>query len=192
MILRSKLFWIIVVAMFLCLLQTQLHSSQMNLMLIDQGLTLQGAANIASVYAFGTIVGRVACGLALDRFSTPLVTFLSMLLPAFGFLVLGSPLDSYTVIAVAMFLIGLSVGAESDIIPFLVARYFKVRIFNTTLGLVMTASFLASATGAFGVSYTLSRYDSFEPFLFVIAGSIVIGSLLFLLLPRSRDAVKIG
>jgi MFS family permease len=191
-ILRSKLFWIIVVAMFLCLLQTQLHSSQMNLMLIDQGLTTQTAANIASVYALGTIVGRIACGLALDRYATPMVTFVSMFIPAIGFFVLGTHLDSYLIVAAAMFLVGLSVGAESDIIPFLVARYFKVRIYNTTLGLVMTCSFLASAAGALGVSYTLSRYDSFEPFLWVIAGSIVIGSLLFLLMPKSRDFAKIG
>jgi MFS family permease len=191
-ILRSKLFWIILVAMFLCLLQTQLHASQMNLMLIDQGLTLQSAANIAAIYAFGTIVGRIACGLALDRFPTPIVTFVSMFLPAMGFFVLGTSLDSYTVIAASMFLIGLSVGAEADIIPFVVARYFQVRIYNTTLGLLMTCAFLSSAAGALGVSYTLSVYDSFEPFLFVIAGSIVIGSTLFLLMPKSRDFPKIG
>ena len=191
-ILGSGLFWLILVATFLCLLQTQLHSSQMNLMLIDQGLTTQTAANIASVYALGTVIGRIACGLALDRFSTPIVTFASMILPAFGFLMLGSHFDTFTVIAVAMFLVGLSVGAESDIMPFLVARYFKMRIYNTTLGLHMIAAFLASAAGALGVSWTLSRYDSFEPFLFVIAGSIVIGSLLFLLMPKARDYPRIG
>lgn len=191
-ILRSKLFWIIAIAMFLCLLQTQLHSSQMNLMLLDQGLTTQSAANIVSIYAFGTIVGRIGCGLALDRYSTPIVTFVSMILPALGFFVLGSSLDAYTVVAVAMFLIGLSVGAESDIIAFLVARYFKIRIYNTTLSLLFCCSFLASAAGALGVSYTLKVYDSFEPFLFVIAGSIVIGSFLFLLMPKSRTFEKIG
>ncbi len=191
-ILRSRVFWIIMVAMFLCLLQTQLHSSQMNLMLLDQGLTAQGAANVVSLYALGTIVGRIACGLALDRYSTPIVAFISMILPALGFAVLGSALDGYTVIASAMFLIGLSVGAESDLISFLVARYFKLRIYNTTLGLVMTVSFLSSATGALGVSYTLRVYDSFEPFLFVIAASIVVGSVLFLLMPRSRSFEKIG
>lgn len=191
-ILRSKLFWLILIAMFLCLLQTQLHSSQMNLMLIDQGLTMQTAANIASIYAFATIVGRIACGLALDRYSTPMVTFVSMILPALGFFLLGTSLDTYTVIACSMFLVGLSVGAESDIISFLIARYFKLRIYNTTLSMLFCASFLSSAAGALGVSYTLRVYDSFEPFLFVIAGSIAIGSLLFLFMPKSRDFEKIG
>ena len=191
-ILRSRLFWIITVAMFLCLLQTQLHSSQMNLMLLDQGLTAQGAANIVSIYAFGTVAGRIACGLALDRFATPVVTFVSMILPALGFVLLGSDHQDYAVIATAMFLIGLSVGAESDLIAFLVARYFKLRIYNSTLGLLMTTAFLSSAVGALGVSYTLGRYDSFEPFLFVIAASITVGSLLFLLMPATREGEKIG
>lgn len=191
-ILRHPLFWIILIAMFLCQLQTQLHSSQMNLMLIDQGLTMQGAANIASIYAAGTLIGRIACGLALDRFATPIVTFVSMILPALGFVLLGMSLESYGIIAFAMFFVGLSVGAEADLVSFLIARYFKLRIYNTTLGLLMTASFLSSATGAFGVSATLSLYDTFSPFLFVIAGAIVIGSSLFLLMPKSRDAPKIG
>ena len=50
----------------------------------------------------------------------------------------------------------------------------------------------SDAAGAIGVSYTLSHYDSFEPFLYVIAGSILIGSLLFLLMPKSREFPKIG
>src|SRR5262249_21245781 len=84
-ILHSKVFWVILVAMFLCMLQTPLHSSQINIMLLDQGVTTQTAANIVSVYALGTIVGRIGCGLALDRFPTPIVTSLSMILPALGF-----------------------------------------------------------------------------------------------------------
>jgi len=84
------------------------------------------------------------------------------------------------------------VGAEADIIPFLVARYFQVRIYNTTLGLLMTCSFLASATGAIGVSISLDLYDSFEPLLYAIAGSIVLGSVLFLLMPKSQNFEKIG
>jgi MFS family permease len=191
-IVRSKVFWIILVAMFLCLLQTQLHSSQMNVMLIDQGLTKQAAAGIASVYAFGTIVGRIACGLALDRWSTPIVTAVSMFFPAIGFFLLGTPINTWPVIAFSMFLVGLTVGAESDVISFLIARYFKLRIYNTTLSLVFCCSFLASAVGAIGVSWSLGHYNSFEPFLFVIAGSITIGCLLFLLLPRTRGFAKIG
>ena len=191
-ILRSPVFWIILVGMFLCLLQTQLHSSQMNLMLIDQGLTAQGASNIAPFYLAGTIIGRIACGLALDRWSTPIVTAVSMCFPALGFFLLGTPLDTYGVIAFSMFLIGLTVGAETDVLSFLVARYFKLRIYGTTQGLLFCCSFLASGAGAVGVSYSLSHYNSFAPFLYVLTGTITAGCLLLLFLPKSRDFAKIG
>lgn len=192
LILRSKVFWIIVAGMFLCLLQTPLHSAQMNIMLMDNGLTTALAANVVQFYAFGTIVGRIGCGLALDRFNTPIVTALSMGLPAIGYLLLGSSLDSLDVITFAMFLVGLSVGAESDLISYLVARYFKIRIYATTLSLVHVCSFAASATGALSISLTLKLTDSFAPFLFLVAGAITVGSILFLFMPKSRDVEKIG
>lgn len=191
-ILSSPVFWTIFAAMFLCLLQTPLHASQMNLMLVDQHISAQTAANIVTVYAAGTVVGRIACGLALDRFATPLVTSLSMVLPALGFFLLGSNLDTVPVIGGAMFLVGLAVGAESDLVSYLVARYFSLRIYNTTLGLVYTVSFLASALGALAISRTLALYDSFAPYLYAVSGAIALGAVLFLLLPWSRDRAKVG
>lgn len=191
-ILRSRVFWTIFVAMLLCLLQTPLHASQMNLMLVDNRISAQTAANIVTIYAAGTVIGRIACGLALDRFATPLVASLSMVLPAFGFFVLGTDWDTVAVIGAAMFLVGLAVGAESDLISFLVARYFALRIYNTTLGLVYTVSFLAAALGALAISRTLAVYDSFAPYLYMVSGAIAVGAALFLLLPWSRDTAKVG
>ncbi|MDE8654549.1 MFS transporter [Novosphingobium album (ex Liu et al. 2023)] len=191
-ILTSPVFWVIFIGMFLCLLQTPLHASQMNLMLVDNQVSTQTAANIVTIYAFGTVVGRIACGLALDRFATPIVTTLSMVLPSLGFFLLGTDLNTVGVISFAMFLVGLSIGAESDLISYLVARYFKLRIYNTTLGLVYCVSFLASAIGAVGISRTLAMGDSFSPYLYFVSGTIAIGSLLFLLLPWSRERARIG
>jgi hypothetical protein len=84
------------------------------------------------------------------------------------------------------------VGAESDLISFLVARYFKLRIYASTLSLLFSASFLASAAGAVLISLTLKLTDSFANYMFLVAGTISVGSLLFLLLPRSRDVAKVG
>lgn len=192
LILKSGVFWIIFVGFFLCLLQTPLHAAQMNIMLMENGLTTQGAANIVSVYAAGTIIGRIACGLALDRYSTPVVTAVSMGIPAIGYLILGGPVDTVGLVTFAMFLVGVSVGAESDLISYLVARYFKLRIYSTTLGVVYVCSFAASASGALMISGTLTVWDSFAPFLYLVAGTITAGSLLFLLLPKSRNVEKIG
>jgi MFS family permease len=190
-ILRSGLFWLIIVATVLCMIQTQLHASQMNLMLIDNGLTTSAAAGIVSIYAFSTILGRVGCGLALDRWSTPIVTFVSMILPAMGFFLLATPYDSYWVIVFAMFLAGLSMGAESDLVAYLVARYFHLRIYNTVLSLLMSATFLASAMGSILISTSLQVSGSFSPFLYGISFAILAGSFMFLAMPRG-DTRKVG
>ncbi|MCB2079988.1 MAG: MFS transporter [Novosphingobium sp.] len=190
-ILRSRTFWIIIVAMFLAMLQTPLHASQMNIMLFDQVKSTQIAANIVSVYAFGTIVGRVLCGLALDRFSTPIVAAVSMGVPALGFLVLASSFDAVWVVTASMFFVGVSVGSESDLISFLAARYFKLRIYNSTLSLFQSGAFLASATGAGLTSLTLKLTDSYVPYLYFVTVTITIGSILFLLMPKAQDE-KVG
>ncbi|MCW1430161.1 MFS transporter [Novosphingobium sp. JCM 18896] len=188
-ILRSRTFWIIVVAMFLCMLHTPLHASQMNIMLLDNGITTQEAATMVSIYAFGTLLGRIVCGLALDRYSTPIVTALSMGIPAIGLFLLGTDWNTLPVIGFSMFLVGLSVGAEVDIMAFLVSRYFNIRIYNSTLGLVHCVTFLTAGLGAGAISLTLKLTDSFSPFLYFVSATITVGGFLFLLLPRGREKV---
>ena len=191
-IFASRTFWLIFAGMMLCLMQVPLHSSQMNLMLVDQQISTQTAANIVSIYAFGTLVGRIACGLALDRFPTPLVTSLSMVLPSLGFFLLASDINTVPVIAASMFMVGLSIGAEGDLMSYLIARYFKIEIYNTVLGLIFSTSYLAAAMGAFGISRTLAIFDSFSPYLYFVSGTVAVGSLLFLLLPWPRECEKVG
>ena len=192
LILRSKPFWIIGLGMLLCLLQTPLHASQMGMMLRDNNLGAEGAAAMISIYGVGTVIGRIACGLALDRFAAPPVAFISMVLPAIGYAVLASPIDTPAAIGFAMLLVGIMVGAEGDLLSFLVARHYNINIFSTTLSLVYFSVYLAGATGSLGISLTLRLADSFAPYLALMVVTSVVGSLLFLLLPKDGRFEKIG
>jgi MFS family permease len=191
-IVRSPVFWIIIVAFVLCLLPTPLHASQMNMMLLDRGLNKGTAATMVSFFLIGTIVGRLGCGLALDRYPTHLVAAISMGVPALGYLVLATSYGAALPIGIAMFAIGLSYGAENDLTSFLVARYFRIEIFSSTLSLVFAATFFTSASAALIISGILRYTDSFVPFLYLVAGSVIAGALLFLALPRGGRHVKIG
>lgn len=188
----SRVFWIIVVGLFLCMLAIPLHSSQLNIMLVDNGLSTATGAWVVSIYAVSTIIGRLVCGLALDRFATPIVTTVCMITPALGYLLLATDFDTVTIIAFAMVLIGFSVGAEHDLTSYLVARYFKLRIYSSTASLVLCSALIASATGAIAISLTLKIADTFAPFLYFVSGTVLVGSLLFLLLPKSRTIEKVG
>jgi MFS family permease len=191
-IFRSWIFWVVFAGLFLCLLGSPLHSSQMNVMLVENGLSAQAASNIVSVYALSTIAGRLACGLALDRFPTPYVTTASLILPALGFFLLAGSWDTLPVIVTAMVLVGLAVGAENDLLAYIVARYFKLRIYSSTLSILFFSTFLATSVGAASISLTLKLTDSFAPYMFFVSGTVLVGSLMFLALPKARAFEKIG
>lgn len=192
MIMSHKAFWIIAVGMLLCLLQTPLHASQMGMMLRDNSLGAEGAAAMISVYGIGTVVGRIACGLALDKFPAPPVAFISMILPALGYAILASPYDTPLAIGFSMLLVGIMVGAEGDLLSFLVARHYNLNVFSTTLSLVYFSVYLAAAVGSLGISFTLQIWDSFAPYLALMVVTSIVGSLLFLLLPKDGRFDKIG
>ena len=192
LILSSAPFWIIFAAMLLCTLQTPLHASQMGMMLRDNHLGSLAAATMISVYSIGTVIGRISCGLALDKFPAPIVAAVSMFPPAVGFVLLATPLDTTMVIGAAMFMVGVAIGAEGDLQSYLVARHFDLRIFSTTLSLVYVGVFAAGASGSALISLSLKLTDSFAVFLAAMAGAVALGSSLFLLLPREGRFAIIG
>jgi len=190
---REPAFWVIFLGMALITLSTPLHGSQFGILIASQGLRPQDAGALLSVYAAGTIVGRLTSGLALDWFSPRIVASLSMVLPAIGLSLIGSPLDTKAAVGLGLFLVGVTIGAEGDLLSFLVARYFRIEIFSTVLSIAYCGVFLGSAIGAVLLSRMLNAFGNrFEPFLFTAAVLVFLGALLFLLLPaqpRGKSAI---
>lgn len=184
---RTPAFWIIAGAMMLCLLPTSLHTSQMKLMLEGTGAPATYVAIAVSGFAIGTICGRVSCGLALDRFPAHYVAWVTMLLPAGGYLLLTASGGSGIAVLLAMFVVGLSFGAESDLAPYLVSRLFRVELFGTVFSLIIAVLSLSTAIGATLLSATLAFQDSYEPFLYFSSAAVLVGSGFFLLLRRPLE-----
>jgi MFS family permease len=187
-ILANPVFWIMFVALFLVNLPFALAASQLKLVVLDQGLPDATAATMVSAFAIASIVGRLVSGLALDRMPAHIVAAVGFVLPVIGLLMLASPYDSPTAVLVGISLIGLSFGAEADVIPYLVGRYFGIAIFSTVLGLLTAAMGGAMASGNVLIAAVLKSTDSFDPYLVTAAVTAFIGSILFLLLglPKFR------
>ena len=191
-VLTARVFWVLFVAVLLSTIHTPLHGSQFVVMINEQGFDAMAAARMLQVYAGGTLIGRIACGLALDHYPARRVATLSMVLPAFGLALLALPFDSFLVVALAVFLVGVTVGAEGDLLSFLVGRYFRIEVFGTALGLCYAALYIASISGVLLLSRLLARYESFGPFLWLTAGAVLIGALLFLRLPEPQEGAKLA
>jgi MFS family permease len=182
-------FWVIIIGMVLANVPHALLSSQMKLMLMDSGAPASVAVWLVSAFAAGVIAGRFICGLALDRFPAHLVAGVTIGLPALGMLLLASSFDGPVALALSVMLLGLAYGAEGDIAAYLVSRHFEVRVFSTVMGFVGAAIAGGSSAGALLLSVTLRHWDSYEPYLFIGAGTTLMGALLFFMLGRLGKAV---
>jgi cyanate permease len=87
----------------------------------------------------------------------------------------------------AAVLIGLGLGAEADLTPYLLTRYFGLRSFSTLYGFTWTGYALAGALGPvlMGKAYDLT--GSYQALLVLLAGATFVSAALYLLLPRYAE-----
>lgn len=178
-IFANPAFWSIVAGIVLCSLTIIVQTTQLKVILLKTGMASADASLLISVYAAGVIAGRIACGAALDRFPAHIVAMLSMGLPAFGLVLMATGMPSPLVQGLAVLLIGLALGAETDVAGFLVMRFFPVGVYSAVLGLLLGALSGAAALGSLLLSGILQFTESFAPFLLFAAVSTLAGSWQF-------------
>ena len=124
-ILSTPAFQKIVLGMLLCNFTVMVQAAQLKLILLDRGMISGAAAAMLSLYAAGVVIGRLACGVALDRFPTHIVSALTLGLPSVGLFILATGWNHGVLIGAAVFTIGLSMGAELDVLAYLGDAFFQ-------------------------------------------------------------------
>jgi cyanate permease len=119
------------------------------------------------------LIGRVGSGYLLDRFFAPRVAMCIFGAAACGIVLLRTAAGTQLVF-LAVFLIGLGMGAEVDIIAFLTSRYFGLRAFGEIYGYAFASYTLAGALGPWLMRRGFERSGSYV--------SILVGFLLATLL----------
>lgn len=179
---RSPAFWILLLGVLLCNLYHTVTTSQLGVVLGDSMGAGDAVALLISIFAMAVIVGRFACGVALDRLPPHFVAAVAMALPGLGCLLLASSWNGFVVLVVAVCCLGAAWGAEGDVIAYLVARRFGLAIYSTVLSVLMAAIGVSSALGAFVLSRSLHGSQSFTGFLVFAGIGAILGGALFLLL----------
>jgi MFS family permease len=183
-ILRNRLFWLFAISMLLCNLPQAIILTQLNLMVAEQGIVGESASIMVSAYALGMMAGRLISGLALDHLPSRLVATFGLCVSAVGLLVMGSGSGSVAVLAISVLAIGLSFGAESDILAYLISRHFSARTFSTVFGMLSSVIAISAMLGALSLSLVLRLTESYMPFLLTTGILVLVGALMLLLLPR--------
>ncbi|NIF87241.1 MFS transporter [Burkholderia sp. Cy-637] len=107
--------------------------SQMVPMMMDRGATIGMATSMLSIAGLSSAIGRLLAGYLMDRMHAPYVAAMSFAITLAGVLILASGAIGLDAM-IAAGLIGVSIGAEADIITFIVSRYFDLRLFGRVCG----------------------------------------------------------
>lgn len=154
----------------------------------DAGASPMAAAGIASVIGWFSLAGRLGTGMLLDRLPASLVGAAVFLLPVFGclFLLLGN--GSVLAMAGASALIGLTLGAEIDVVVYLLTRHFGLRNFGGLYGGLLAALSIGTAIGPLAAAQVYDRTGSYGSFLWLALGLMAASSLAIGTLPRGKTA----
>jgi len=163
-------FWAMVAAFFV--MSVAFHACLIHLvpMLRDGGLSAEGAAVAASLFALGILVGRIATGMLLDHFFAPriAIAIFSMFALAIAMFWFGGPQWlSY----LAVICLGLAQGAEFDLMAYLVSRYFGLASFGEIYSFIFAGFTLGGVIGPplMGLGYDLTgAYTTGLAMLFVL------------------------
>ena len=153
-------------------------------LLQDKGTPTTVAAALAGVMGLSSIVGRIGTGFMLDRIDTrPLAIFVFLLpIPISALLWLGG--DSLILAAVAVALLGLAGGAETDIITFIAASAFEHRIFASIYAIAGTVFGVGASLGPLLAGALFDANGSYDVYLALAVPFSLAGALLVAFLPH--------
>lgn len=157
-------FWVIGVVAAVVYTATMGALMHMAAYVTDRGISPATAAQTAGLVGLGMGLARFGVGLLLDRIFAPLLAFLVFLLSAAGFYLLTADIaQTAWMLPLAALLIGVSMGAEGDLIPFLAKRYFGTREFGTILGTLYGFIPIGGAIGQYLYGLVFDRLGSYTP-----------------------------
>ncbi|MGT2432162.1 MFS transporter [Cupriavidus basilensis] len=184
--LGMRAFWLIIFSAFL--MAASINGAQVHLvsMLMDRGVTLATASLATTVLAVFALMGRVGAGYLFDRVFAPYAAisiFALSCIGCLGLLAFQSTLAVYFCAA----LLGLGAGAESDLLGYLVSRYFGIKHFGQIFGWVFAAFMIGTAIGpvVFGIGFDLAQ--SYATPLIGAALSLLCVCILCALMPRFKQ-----
>jgi MFS family permease len=182
---RSWSFWALSIGFFLA--STTINGTLVHVvpLLTDRGIAPGVAVSMISGAGLALIVGRVFAGYVMDRVFAPYVALVFLGGPLFGIAILAWAPPSVSPL-VATILLGLGIGAETDLMSFLVTRYLGIRAFGALHGLMFSIFVLGNAAGAAAMGWSFQLLHSYGPAFAVFEVLLIIGCILFVTLGPYR------
>jgi len=185
--LRTGPFWILACIIMLSAFSENGLVTNLAAILTEHRISAQSAALALSVRGGAGIIGRLCIGFLIDRFSPQRIQTFVLLLSAMGALILAFAGTS-SVALIGAAILGVGLGSEADVAPYLLAHYFGRRHFSLLYGLTWTAYAIGGATGPMAIGHWYDRAGSYQPRFIVYLACVAFAAVVMsLFLRRVRE-----
>jgi len=180
---KERTFYVLNVAFFLLgLTATSLVSQQVPL-LQEAGWTRSQAVQLQTLFGFGLIFARVAVGFVIDHIFAPRVMMAVSIGGAIACVLYAThPNAAY----VSALLIGFLLGAEFDVLAFLIKRYYGSAAYGRIYGVIFGVFYLGSGLGIAGLAWCRQYFGNYNVGLLIAAGVLVSSAVLMVAMPAYR------
>jgi predicted MFS family arabinose efflux permease len=188
--LRTAAFWILAFITIFSAFSENGVVTNLASILTQHGVLATTAALALSVRGGAGIIGRLGIGFAIDRVSPERIQSLVLALAAAGTLILAFAGAAWSALLGAAIL-GVGLGSEADVGPYLLARYFGRRHFSVLYGLTWTAYAIGGATGPLWIGHLYDRAGAYLPRFIVYLAAVAFGAvILSFFLQSDQESIK--
>jgi len=167
---REPVFFMLCAAFFLLgLTATSLVTQQVPL-LIEAGWTQTDASFVQALFGFALLFARVFIGFIIDHFFAPRVMQIVSVGGAVSCVLYAIAPDAGILSAL---LLGFLLGAEFDVLAFLIKRYFGNVAYGRLYGVIFGVFYLGSGLGIVGLAAIRQAFGSYDAGLFMAAGILL-------------------
>jgi MFS family permease len=154
-------------------------------LLLDRHIPIAVATGVIMAFALSGTGWQLAFGYLLDRAQTPKIAAPFFLMSILGVALIALA-SAPSLLLLGGLLVGLGLGAEYGLMPYALARYFGLRAYGETYGLIYGLIVLTMGVTPMLMDLVFDRTGAYSLALVVIGVSLALSAALILLLPRYR------
>jgi MFS family permease len=156
-------------------------------LLVDAGWTAADATfHVQFVFGFALLFARVCVGFVIDHVFAPRVMLTVAVGGAIACLLYAIYPDAAILSAI---LLGFLLGAEFDVLAFLIRRYYGNAAYGRIYGIIFSMFYVGSGLGILGLAQSRQTFGDYDTGLYIAAGVLVVCAVVLSFLPKYRFGV---
>lgn len=175
---QTTSFWLLTLGILFASFALWGITNQMGLVLMDRGFTPSLAASVTVALGLSLSAARLIIGYLLDRIFAPIVGGVIFTLTAVGFALLVYIPAQWATFCAAV-LLGAGLGAETELLGYMISRYFGMRCFGAIYGIVFIGFLLGTSGGPYMYARSQELLGSYDPSLQFMILLMLITAIMF-------------